>query len=424
MGSEVPNRGPELRAVNIAFLITAVIAYSLRCYVRVGMVKGYKYDDWLMGFALLFFIAYCTSSNIGVHYGTGRHYTDLSIENFSRARHAWYFCYLFYCSSMICSKISIGCFLLRIAIRKVHTWFIYGVMTVSLVSGLTFFFVTLFQCHPVSYFWNTRQDGGCININIVIVLAYVYSAFSIITDFTFALLPTFLIVHLQLKRKTKIALIPLLTMGCIASSAVVVRLPFLLEIGSPDFLWATSDIAIWSTIEQGLAITAGSLATIRPLFSIILYKLGLSSYTTKQQTPVFGGHPSGGHPSVSNRIVGGKREASSRDKYDMYKLSSGGDEESGPVNLQVPQDSSPKPSPTSPNWYQTHFDRVKRGSYGKGKKNMDITALASDDGSEKSLRETSDTHSLSEERGMQIMVSRSFVVSDAERTSYVEKENV
>ena len=44
----VPNRGPELLAVNIAFVTTAVLACLLRCFVRVRMVKAFGLDDWLM----------------------------------------------------------------------------------------------------------------------------------------------------------------------------------------------------------------------------------------------------------------------------------------------------------------------------------------------------------------------------------------
>lgn len=39
----------------------------------------------------------------------------------------------------------------------------------------------------------------------------------------------------------------------------------------------TLDIAIWSTVEQGLAITAGSLATLRPLLKLVAYRLRLTS---------------------------------------------------------------------------------------------------------------------------------------------------
>jgi hypothetical protein len=44
----IPNRGPQLFAVDIAFVITAVFACSLRCFVRVRMVKAFGLDDWLM----------------------------------------------------------------------------------------------------------------------------------------------------------------------------------------------------------------------------------------------------------------------------------------------------------------------------------------------------------------------------------------
>lgn len=44
-----------------------------------------------------------------------------------------------------------------------------------------------------------------------------------------------------------------------------------------------------------------------------------------------------------------------------------------------------------------------------------------DDASEKSLRDSSSASLRSQEGAMQIMVSRSFVVTDAERNSFVEK---
>jgi hypothetical protein len=40
---------------------------------------------------------------------------------------------------------------------------------------------------------------------------------------------------------------------------------------------ATVDVAIWSTVEQGLAITAGSLATLRPLMKQVNARLGWST---------------------------------------------------------------------------------------------------------------------------------------------------
>jgi hypothetical protein len=49
-----------------------------------------------------------------------------------------------------------------------------------------------------------------------------------------------------------------------------------MDFRSPDFLYDTVDIAIWSDTEQGLAVTAGSLATLRPLYRMIVKSLGFS----------------------------------------------------------------------------------------------------------------------------------------------------
>ena len=65
-----------------------------------------------------------------------------------------------------------------------------------------------------------------------------------------------------------------------ASIAVVVRMAYLMTIKSPDFLWDTLDVAIWSDVEQGLAITAGSLATLRPLYRVITTRLGWTDNAT------------------------------------------------------------------------------------------------------------------------------------------------
>lgn len=50
-----------------------------------------------------------------------------------------------------------------------------------------------------------------------------------------------------------------------ASSAVIVRIPYIQNYADKQFLYKTTNIAIWSNIEGGLGITAGSLTTLRPL---------------------------------------------------------------------------------------------------------------------------------------------------------------
>ena len=62
-----------------------------------------------------------------------------------------------------------------------------------------------------------------------------------------------------------------------ASSAVIVRLAYVQTFRDPEFLYATVPIAIWSEVEMSLAITAGSLATMRPLYRLVAQKFSWRS---------------------------------------------------------------------------------------------------------------------------------------------------
>ncbi|KAH6682206.1 hypothetical protein F5X68DRAFT_242835 [Plectosphaerella plurivora] len=294
----IENRGPELLGVNVAFLAAALVSILLRCYVRVFMVKAFGVDDWLMIVAAVFFVLYASFSTAGTRYGTGRHHDDLEDEDIKTAMMCWWFCFLWYCLAMIASKISIGWFLLRVTTSKIHIWIIYIAMASTALSGIVFFFVTMFQCSPIPFFWDKDLPGKCVDIEVIIGLAVLYSVFSVISDFIFAILPGVIVWNLQLHRRTKMLLFPLLAMGCVASSAVVARFPFLPKFREPDFLWNTLDIAIWSSVEQGLAITAGSLATLRPLLKLAGHHLGFTSGPTAYN---LSGPPRFGHRSTPSR---------------------------------------------------------------------------------------------------------------------------
>lgn len=127
----------------------------------------------------------------------------------------WWFCYLFFSVTMIASKLSFAWFLLRIVNKKLHTWIIYAASMCTVVGGVVFFFVTLLQCQPISHYWNKTGEGHCISMDIIIALGYLYSVFSVITDFSFAILPGFVIWHLNLQKRARLILIVLITMGCV-----------------------------------------------------------------------------------------------------------------------------------------------------------------------------------------------------------------
>ncbi|KAK7178563.1 integral membrane protein [Paraphaeosphaeria sporulosa] len=272
----IENRGPQLQGVVLWMVSMAFVATVLRVYVRIRLVKAFGWDDAWMVFAMLVHIMFATCAIAGVHHGTGRHFKDLSPEGIYKALRYWWLCYIAYCLTMIGAKISIGLFLLRITPKKIHHWIIYTILGLTVLTGIVFLSVTIFQCTPISYFWYQAlgAEGSCINIYVIIGLTYLYSVISALCDFTYGLLPVVLVWNLNMSKTLKIALIPILSMACVASIAVIVRMGFVMKFVTNDFLYDTVDIAIWSDIEQGLAITAGSLATLRPLYRLVSDRLG------------------------------------------------------------------------------------------------------------------------------------------------------
>lgn len=102
MASEaIENKGPQLHALAIAFVSLAWIGVLLRAYTRAFIVKQITWDDKFIGASLVrstpvtsitrssyctdqfkvFYTLYCSFVLVGVHYGTGRHDADLSVDS-------------------------------------------------------------------------------------------------------------------------------------------------------------------------------------------------------------------------------------------------------------------------------------------------------------------------------------------------------
>lgn len=65
-----------------------------------------------------------------------------------------------------------------------------------------------------------------------------------------------------------------------ASTATIVRFPYINGLTNlADFLYATTDVAIWSTAETGIGITAACIATLRPLLRTFFSHKNLLSST-------------------------------------------------------------------------------------------------------------------------------------------------
>jgi len=114
-------------------------------------------------------------------------------------------------------KASIGIMLLRLSVNRIHKTIVWIVLGVTEVYSLFFFFIFLFQCLPSAYFWTqfTGGKGSCMDPRIVVRVFFGYSAITCAGDWTFSILPVFMVWDLQMGKKEKVSVILILAVGAL-----------------------------------------------------------------------------------------------------------------------------------------------------------------------------------------------------------------
>lgn len=118
-----------------------------------------------------------------------------------------------YVVTLILVKASICFTLLRIVDRKRYVYIIYATLALSTASGLVTFIAVLNFCHPLSTAWDPQPGGTCQSNEYIKSLAYFISATAIVTDFTCAVLPIFILWKVQMQRSLKYTVVCILGFG-------------------------------------------------------------------------------------------------------------------------------------------------------------------------------------------------------------------
>lgn len=101
--------------------------------------------------------------------------------------------------------------------RKIHIYIIWMIMALSFIYGTYMFFLVIFQCWPISFFWKKSLKGHCVDPVLFTYSTYGHAAVSASADWTFGILTAFIVQDLQMNRRTKISVFLLL---CVANVCV------------------------------------------------------------------------------------------------------------------------------------------------------------------------------------------------------------
>jgi hypothetical protein len=113
-------------------------------------------------------------------------------------------------------KFTVGLFLLRICSRPWQNIVIWTVLGIVLLFNTMYFFLAIFQCRPVYYFWTRlvhTAQGQCVSEALGLGSTYAAAAINACTDWTLGLLPIALVWDLQLSKRSKLSVAGILGLG-------------------------------------------------------------------------------------------------------------------------------------------------------------------------------------------------------------------
>jgi hypothetical protein len=155
-----------------------------------------------------------------VTHGIGSLGEGISLEEAMIGLRAWWLCEVLYPPVTFSVRTSVAIFLLQIAVQRAHRRTIMVVVVAFWLVTIPLFFVAVFQCRPISFFWMQPfpdvPRGTCMDGRVIFIVSVVHSVISACCDWALGILPVFMLWKVRLSKKTKIILSILLSMGVLS----------------------------------------------------------------------------------------------------------------------------------------------------------------------------------------------------------------
>ncbi|KYK61997.1 hypothetical protein DCS_03142 [Drechmeria coniospora] len=229
-------------------------------------------DDWaILGTVVICIPAMVIDVEGLAAHGLGRDIWTLTTSDISTFALYFYVMEILYIASISLIKLSLSLFYLQLfsgAVVRVLLWCTVGV---NVLFGFVFIIVAIFQCTPVSYYWNQYVDanpgGQCININLV---GWLNAAIGVLIDLWMIGLPLTQVMTLRLHWKKKVGVIIMFLFGTFITIVSILRLHSLIYFATSDNpTWDLWTPAVWSVIE----VNVGMICTCLPALRLMLVRL-------------------------------------------------------------------------------------------------------------------------------------------------------
>lgn len=167
-------------------------------------------------------------------------------------------------------------------------WTVYLALCLIFVWVFTFTAISIFQCTPVSFFWDSGVAGKCITTNWTsrTVIGIFDTIFNLATDFLCLMAPFKVLRKLQLTAGKKAGLAAVYVLGGSKIIITVIRVLYQIDtpyLASADSLYSSFAPTVFLIIETNIAIACACLPSFSVTDGRIIFVK--SKLTSRSNTP-------------------------------------------------------------------------------------------------------------------------------------------
>lgn len=289
---KLPVRDRRSSYVALSYIMIILAGVFVAARITFKLLDGLELglDDWSM----LATLAISTANTVIIVTGTiknglGKDIWTLRPDEITKMLQSFYIMASLYFSELTLLKLSLIFFYIRVFPSQGAQRLLWGTVVFTVLWGLLYVFIAIFQCRPISYFW-TKWDGlhqgHCMDINAI---TSSNAAISIVLDFWSLGIPLWQLWGLKMHWKKKIGVAMMFCVGTFITVVSILRLQALVHFAaSSNVSWEFYDVSVWSTIEVGVGIMCTCLPTLRLLFVKLFPILSGSLARSGQQYQNYG----------------------------------------------------------------------------------------------------------------------------------------
>ncbi|EEA22418.1 conserved hypothetical protein [Talaromyces marneffei ATCC 18224] len=198
------------------------------------------------------------------YFSHGKHAADLPQETVVKFNKSFIAVQMLYFVDVVATKAAF--LFLYYRIFGVNVWFrrtLYFLAFLLVAFIIACPIVAVAGCHPVFYYWDNNQPGSCIN---EVEFYRGNGIANVILDFVIFCLPVPMTLRLNTTVRQKLIISGIVILGFFVCAVSIIRIVAFNGFNPKDTTWSTVETAMWSSIEQAVAIICMCLLTLRPLF--------------------------------------------------------------------------------------------------------------------------------------------------------------